>query len=201
MRRGHKRLVVAGALFAAALLVGGVAYATIPDGSGVYTACELRATGTIRLIDPSLGNGSLLGHCNSVLEKEITWNAQGQPGVAGTPGSAGPQGPAGQQGLPGPAGPLFDPQRLYVATATVNGGVSVNPTGYLDATCNPGDALLSGGFDESFQPTGKVLGSFPENGLFRTDGFGPAWSVKYQYLSSGDEIDSYAVCLKMNGSS
>ena len=45
------------ALAAAALLVAaGVAYATIPDANGVYTACRLKATGTIRLIDPSLGN-------------------------------------------------------------------------------------------------------------------------------------------------
>jgi hypothetical protein len=191
----RRRLALLAALSVAALLVGGVAYATIPDGGGLYTACVLRVTGTVRLIDPSLGSGTLLGHCNSALEREVTWNAQGPPGIPGPPGAAGPQGPDGKQG---PPGPLFDPERLYVATATVDGGQGVNPTGYLNASCDPGDAMIGGGFDQSFQPTVKVLGSFPENNLFRTDGFGPAWSVKYQDLAAGDSIDSYALCLKIS---
>ncbi|MFY9577862.1 MAG: hypothetical protein WAQ33_00920 [Gaiellaceae bacterium] len=53
-----KKLIV-GAI-AGLALAGGVAYATIPDGNGLYTACKLNATGTIRLIDPSVGSSSLL---------------------------------------------------------------------------------------------------------------------------------------------
>src|SRR5207248_5644801 len=50
-RRGLR----SGLLIVAVLAVaGGIAYAAIPDSAGVYTACKLNATGTIRLIDPSL---------------------------------------------------------------------------------------------------------------------------------------------------
>lgn len=85
-------------------LAAGVAYATIPDSGGVYTACKLNATGTIRLIDPSIGASSLLGHCTSI-ETQITWNQQGQQGLKGETGAAGPEGPKGDTGAIGPQGP------------------------------------------------------------------------------------------------
>ena len=72
------------ALFA---LAGGVAYATIPDGAGVYTACKLNALGTIRLIDPSLPASSLLSHCTA-LETAISWNQRGQKGDPGQNGTS-----------------------------------------------------------------------------------------------------------------
>lgn len=108
-------LVVVASLVAA----GGIAYAAIPDSGGVYTACRLNATGTIRLIDPSLPASNLLGHCSS-LETQITWNQKGQPGAAGATGARGPQGlkgdigpsgaqgPAGAAGATGPQGPKGD---------------------------------------------------------------------------------------------
>ena len=67
----------------ALLAVAGVAYATIPDGGGVYTACRLNGVGTIRLIDPSGPSTSLLSHCTK-FETEITWNQKGQNGVSPT---------------------------------------------------------------------------------------------------------------------
>jgi hypothetical protein len=78
LRRRH--LVAIAAVVAAA--AGGVAYASIPDAAGVYTACKLNATGTIRLIDPSLGSSNLLGHCTA-LESQITWSQKGQAGANG----------------------------------------------------------------------------------------------------------------------
>jgi hypothetical protein len=72
----------------ALLAVAGVAYATIPDGGGVYTACRLNGVGTIRLIDPSGPSTSLLSHCTS-FETQITWNQKGQKGDAGPPGQNG----------------------------------------------------------------------------------------------------------------
>jgi hypothetical protein len=77
----HKALL-AGAFVVVALAAAGIAYATIPDGGGVYTACMLKNVGTIRLIDPSLGSSSLMGHCTS-LETQISWNQQGVPGKDG----------------------------------------------------------------------------------------------------------------------
>jgi Collagen triple helix repeat (20 copies) len=99
--RAALSLALAVALLA---VIGGIAYATIPNSAGVYTACKLNSTGTIRLIDPSLGSGTPLGHCTS-LESQITWNQQGQPGPQGLSGPAGPQGPKGDVGPAGPQGP------------------------------------------------------------------------------------------------
>ena len=53
-------------------IVGGVAYAAIPNSSGVYTACAAKKTGTIRLIDPSLAANGRLGHCTAQ-ESLLTW--------------------------------------------------------------------------------------------------------------------------------
>src|ERR1041384_3162293 len=93
-------------------LAAGIAYATIPRGQGVYTACRLKEIGTIRLIDPSLPGSNLQSHCTN-LEVQFTFNAQGQPGVPALRGDPGPRGdpaPAGADGAPvlkgdpGPAG-------------------------------------------------------------------------------------------------
>jgi Gp5-like OB domain-containing protein len=89
MRR-RVAVVVVGA--AALLGVAGIAYATIPDGGAVYTACMLKNVGTIRLIDPSGPSGSLLSRCTG-LETQITWNGKGQKG------DPGPAGPAGANGV------------------------------------------------------------------------------------------------------
>jgi len=82
-----RRAVLVLVLVLGLLAAAGVAYATIPDGGGVYTACKLNATGTIRLIDPSGPSSSLLSHC-TVLESQITWNQKGQPGDPGKDGSS-----------------------------------------------------------------------------------------------------------------
>jgi hypothetical protein len=120
-----------------ALLAGvasaGVAYAAIPDASGVFTACRLNAAGTIRLIDPSIGGTSLLGHCTS-LETQITWNQGGPKGPVGDKGPTGDKGPqgdpgnkgptgdkglSGDKGLPGDKGPQGDPGPAGALTTTV----------------------------------------------------------------------------------
>src|SRR5262249_43986849 len=87
--------------------------------------CKLNATGTIRLIDPSLGSSSLLGHCTKI-EAQITWNEQGQPGAQGP---AGPQGDPGPQGLQGEQGPQGDPGP---SDAYSHFGGNINVTGPND---------------------------------------------------------------------
>ena len=70
-------------------VAGGAAYATIPDAAGVYTACKLRITGTIRLIDKTPGAfpaGSLLARCTP-FEDEITWSHTGPQGVQHSAGA------------------------------------------------------------------------------------------------------------------
>jgi hypothetical protein len=82
---GRRGLAVAAVTAGALSLAGGIAYATIPDNGKVFTACMLKNVGTIRLIDPSVGSSSLMGHCTS-LETQISWNQQGLPGQDGKDG-------------------------------------------------------------------------------------------------------------------
>jgi len=106
---GRRGLVVL-AVMAALSVAGGIAYAAIPDGGNVYTACMLKSTGTIRLIDPSLPASNLMGHCTSI-EQQLSWNQVGQPGAAGAKGATGSQGvkgDTGAQGATGPQGPKGD---------------------------------------------------------------------------------------------
>ncbi len=72
-----------------------IAYATIPDSGNVYTACMLKATGTIRLIDTSLPASNLLGHCTA-LEKQVSWS---QIGPRGLPDTTALQGTTGHRGM------------------------------------------------------------------------------------------------------
>lgn len=108
-RRWRRLVVLTGVLFA---LAGGIAYATIPNGNNVYTACMLDGIGTIRMIDPSLPASNLRSHCNSNHETEITWNKHGQPGptgpagATGATGATGPQGATGASGAQGPKGDI-----------------------------------------------------------------------------------------------
>lgn len=128
-------------------LAGGIAYATIPDGAGVYTACEQNANGTLRLIDPSLGGKSKLGHC-AANETQVTWNQQGQPGPAG------PQGPKGDTGATGAAGANGEDGQSVTSNALAPGDDASCPNGGSKFTaandsvtyaCNGKDG--SGGLD------------------------------------------------------
>ncbi len=89
MRLRSKRLsipILAGALLF--VLVGGAAYATIPDGNGIITACYDKS-GALRVIDAEAGDA-----CKDK-ETLLTWNEVGPQGVQGPKGDQGPQGPAG----------------------------------------------------------------------------------------------------------
>src|SRR5947209_20098486 len=101
----HLRRLVLSTVAVLAVL-GGIAYATIPDSGKVYTACMLNGIGTVRLIDPSLSSTNPMSHCIS-LETKVTWNQQGQTGpqgLQGPKGDTGPQGIQGPKGDPGPQG-------------------------------------------------------------------------------------------------
>src|SRR3954454_14850662 len=75
-----------------AVVAGGVAFAAIPDASGVINGCYQKNVGNLRVIDPSAGDS-----CRPS-EIGISWSQTGPQGPQGIPG---PQGP---QGLPGPKG-------------------------------------------------------------------------------------------------
>ena len=113
MRIGRFRVSPALAVAVAALVLAlaGVAWATIPDSSGVIHGCYRSQPGlgflgprkgALRVIDPSAG-----GKC-TVGETAIQWNQtgpQGPQGPKGDTGATGPQGATGATGAQGPQGP------------------------------------------------------------------------------------------------
>jgi type VI protein secretion system component Hcp len=82
-------LTVAGAL--AALAVGSVAFAAIPDSGGVINACYEKGSGKLRVTDTETNKPKT---CTSD-EASLSWNQRGPQGPQGVPGPAGPQGPSG----------------------------------------------------------------------------------------------------------
>jgi hypothetical protein len=71
---GRRRVGVFVAVAAAlAIVSGGVAWSAIPGRDGRITACMLKSTGTIRLIDPAVK------HCKTT-EKQMQWNAASSVG-------------------------------------------------------------------------------------------------------------------------
>jgi hypothetical protein len=97
--RSKIAIAIAAALGTA--LLGGVAWATIPDSGGVIHACFDSKSGNLRVLDaPS--------HTCGKFETSLDWNQQGSPGPAGpagAAGAAGPAGPTGSAGATGAAGP------------------------------------------------------------------------------------------------
>ena len=79
----RRKMVIIGA---ALILLGALAYASIPDSSGVIHGCYKKSGGTLRVIDDTTSQ------CDSRAETPIQWN---QTGPQGPQGPTGPQGPAG----------------------------------------------------------------------------------------------------------
>src|SRR5689334_4217023 len=100
LARQGRRLALAALVVLAA---SAAAYAAIPDGDGVFTAC-IAADGSLRVIDPSAG-----GECRGG-ENRVSWNKKGIEGPKGPTGATGPQGPRGAVGPAGPAGGPPGPQ-------------------------------------------------------------------------------------------
>jgi hypothetical protein len=83
--------VAVSAALAIVLVVGGIAWATIPGSDGTISACYGKRTGLVRIYDPS-GSGLLRGCLAN--EVPISWNQAGPTGATGDPGPKGDQGPA-----------------------------------------------------------------------------------------------------------
>ncbi len=149
LRLSRKRVVLlAGVLVLAG---AGVAYATIPGGNGVFTACMLKNVGTVRLIDPSLPASNPMSHCSASLETQVSWNQQGTPGAAGPQG---PAGPAGTNGTNGQDGTSVTVSAETAGANCANGGaklVSASGTNYV---CNGANGV---GVVDSRSATNTVL--------------------------------------------
>jgi hypothetical protein len=94
-RLARAALVGTGAL----MLMGTIAYASIPDNSGVIHGCYKPSQSALRIIDSSKAQ------CRKD-ETALTWNQKGPRGFQGPQGPVGPAGPVGPKGDmgPGPAG-------------------------------------------------------------------------------------------------
>ena len=99
VRRFVPRRLGAGAIGGSmlVLLAGGVAVASIPDGSGVFHGCYNKKSGQLRIID------SPSASCRHN-EIAISWSQTGPPGIQGLKGDPGAQGIPGLKGDPGAQG-------------------------------------------------------------------------------------------------
>jgi hypothetical protein len=93
--RTRRGMLIAAASIAVLAIAAGVAYATIPDASGVIHGCYAKINGQLRVINTDAGGKCVGG------EMPLNWN------------QTGPQGPAGQNGT-------ADAFGLISAAGTVN---------------------------------------------------------------------------------
>lgn len=116
-----------------ALVLGGVAYASIPGAGGTISGCYSKLTGLLRVIDTDAGRRCLTG------EQAVSWNQRGPAGPSGPPGPAGPAGSARGYAYIDSSG-RFVPERSHgVAGVTA----IVTPTGPYGGFC----------FDLDFAPS------------------------------------------------
>jgi hypothetical protein len=96
----HSRLASASMISSFLLVVAGtVAFASIPDSSGVIHGCYKTENGQLRVIDPATQQ------CLPS-ETAISWNATGPQGIQGATGAQGPQGLQGVTGAMGATGAI-----------------------------------------------------------------------------------------------
>jgi hypothetical protein len=116
----RRRSVVAVLAVSAVAAGGAIAWAAIPDASGVIHACFKKSGGALRVID------SGVAACKPD-ESHLDWNQVGQQGLAGPPG---------EQGLPGISG-----YEVARARSPVDSVASKAVT----ASCPEGKHVIGGG--------------------------------------------------------
>jgi hypothetical protein len=126
LKRIHPATVIATGALAVAL--GGVAYATIPDGNGTIHGCYDTQDGALRIIDPS-------SQTCPAGQAAISWNQTGPAGAAGGIGPAGPPGGDANVNVHelSDAGPYtLTTRQAIAALALPAGSYTVNTTFTLD---------------------------------------------------------------------
>lgn len=162
-----KRTLVTALVAVAAVAAAGIAYAAIPSGNGVISACKTK-DGAVKLIDKEAGQG-----CNSS-QQLVEWNQQGPPGPTG---QEGPAGVAGEDGFSG------------YGVVTQAGAVAGGGTGLVVATCSAGKKVLGGGWWANPQTHVLVARSRP-------NGTATAWevSVLNEHPTVAITFNVYAIC-------
>lgn len=141
LRRIRDRLTYANVAATVALFValGGAAWATIPDSTGVIHGCISATSGNLKVVDPPTTN------C-APSEAALDWNQQGPPGAPGSQGSPG-------VGFNLPVLTVVKPPKLKfkVPQPSKTGQKTVGPDGaHLKKAFAPCDSqsqhVLAGGF-------------------------------------------------------
>lgn len=192
----HKRLVASGAGLAA-LLVCGVALATIPGSDGVIRGCYTKSNGALRVVDTA-------GAACKSGEAALSWNTAGVPGpqgpkgdtgaqgatgpqgAKGDTGSAGPQGATGAQGATGPQGPAGPSGVSGYEVRTLEFDVPNLAWERGIVHCPAGKRPLGGGV---FVPLAHIMDSYPS-----TDGTGWVVDVQSESLFDHTTAKAYVTC-------
>lgn len=98
-RRRSRRAWSLGGAAVAFAAAGSLAWAAIPGGNGLITACYDKTQGDLRVVETG-------AECRKY-EHVLSWNERGVPGPTGPTGAQGPQGdqgPQGEQGVQGERG-------------------------------------------------------------------------------------------------
>jgi len=164
MRARTRTILLALVALITGIVIGGGALTAIAhtDGAQVH-ACITEGSRNVRILSPT-------GTCGS---NELTrhWNIRGPIGLTGPTGetgATGARGPRGLQGVPGadgeqgpqgPAGIAITEQRIVTVTAPYHA-----ETWTLTAFCDPGEIVISGGWDVPTSGNGEnpnILASVP----------------------------------------
>jgi hypothetical protein len=197
--------IVAFAFVVAGLALGGIAYASIPDSSGVIHACYntgSNPSGALRVIDTAKGVTC------SRNEKPIAWNQagpqgpQGPEGPTGSRGSTGPTGPLGVTGATGPTGPT-GPETLGKAWSIDSAPdyLPAGTSGDIEASCPVGSVAVGGGFTTGGISNGWDLQPTEMRPDVNT-GTTPTsygWIVGMQNVGSGEGyFQAWALCVPLS---
>jgi hypothetical protein len=140
-----KIIITTAAALAVATSGAAIAYASIPDSSGVIHGCYTVKTGALRVIDTAKGQTCATG------QHALKWNQKG------------PQGPAGPAGVSG--------YKIESYTPSANGGQGDNPLGSysvdsINAThvklyCPAGKVALSDGYSTNINAPADIRDAYP----------------------------------------
>jgi hypothetical protein len=138
-----RKALIPAFLLAGALVVAGVAYATIPDSGGVIHGCYKKSSpnqGTLRVIDTDKAQA-----CSNS-ETPLNWS------------QTGPQGPQGAQGPQGPQGPSGSSHAYSTFNGAAQTQLSPNSNTITELTLPAGDYVV------------WATGSVVKTGIFNTTG-------------------------------
>ena len=186
---------VVGLATATALLgAATVAWATIPDGAGVFHGCYQQQNGQLRVVESA-------GDCNSS-ETAIFWNQTGPVGSPGPAGPAGPPGPAGADGADGADGTdgAPGPPGGVSGYEIVSEQSEINSDGdkTLTAVCPAGKKVVGGGAWVPVATSGMAL----ENPAV-VEGYpgvvGGSWTANAEETGLGTldgwRLEVFAICI------